>query len=301
MIVAARSQMVETGRLPSGVKSFFENIELHGNPYGLSRSKRGGWAAESEAEQYNGHEYLLYAGCTGSYDTRAQKSTLSLAHILRKANVSFGILGVEENCDGNEVYKLGETGLFETLVEENVALFKGLGVRNIITLSPHAYNVFKNHYPEYGGDFTVFHYTQILCDLIKTEKLNFPNNFQSKITYHDPCFLGRWNNEYEAPREILRSMPGIELLEMEKNRDGALCCGGGAGNFQIDLLGGSKDSPSRRRVREAATAGADILAVACPKCLVMLEDALKSEELEGILSVMDISEIAARICGIQQR
>jgi Fe-S oxidoreductase len=299
MVVAARAEMVETGRLPAGVKSFLENIELQGNPYGASRAKRGMWAAGTDIEQFNGHEYLLYAGCTGSYDTRAQKSIKSLAHVLRKANISFGILGAEENCDGNEVQKLGEAGLFELLAEGNIALFKKLGVQRIITLSPHAFNAFKNYYPGYGGNFEILHYTQFFCYLIKSGKLDFSRGFHVKIAYHDPCFLGRWNNEYEAPREILRNIEGIELVEMEKNRDSSLCCGGGAGNFHIDLLGGSKDSPSRRRAREAAATGADILAVACPKCLVMLEDAVKAEELEGKLSVRDISEITAESWGIE--
>lgn len=296
MVVAARSEMVEAGRLPSAVKSFLENVELHGNPYGASRAKRDVWAAGQGIEHYNGQEYLLYAGCTGSYDTRAQKSTIELAQILRKAGISFGILGTDENCDGNEVLKLGEEGLFEALAEENTALFKKLGIQRIITLSPHAFNAFKNHYPQYGGNFTVFHYTQILSDLIKSKILKPDKKNNVRVSYHDPCFLGRWNNEYETPREILKGIPGIELVEMEKNRDSALCCGGGAGNFQIDLLGGSKDSPSRRRVREAAATGADILAVACPKCLIMLEDAVKSEELESSLKVMDIAEVLAEAC-----
>ena len=298
MVVAARAEMVEAGRLPLAVKSFLENIELHGNPYGLSRAKRGMWTAGMPIEEYNNHEYLLYVGCTGSYDARAQKATKSLAQVLRKAKISFGILGIEENCDGNEVYKLGERGLFEVLAEENTALFKKLGVRSIITLSPHAYNVFKNHYPEYNSDLATSHYTQILYSLTKAGKLDLSRGFNVKVTYHDPCFLGRWNNEYETPREILKSIPGLELIEMEKNRESALCCGGGAGNFQIDLLGGSKDSPSRRRVREAAATGANILAVACPKCLIMLEGAIKAEELENKLSVRDISEILAEACGI---
>jgi len=298
MVVAARAEMVETGRLPLAVKSFLENIELHGNPYGASRAKRGMWTAGMSIEQCNNHEYLLYVGCTGSYDTRAQESTKSLAQVLRKTKISFGILGAQENCDGNEVHKLGEAGLFELLAEGNIALFKSLGVWKIITLSPHAYNAFRNHYPQYGGDFVVFHYTQILRDLVKTGTMDFFRDFHARVTYHDPCFLGRWNGEYKAPREILENIPGIELVEMEKNRGSALCCGGGAGNFQIDLLGGSEDSPSRRRVREAAATGVNILAVACPKCLVMLEDAVKGEGLEEILSVRDISEILAEACGI---
>jgi len=298
MVVAARGEMVETGKLPPAVKNFLENIELYGNPYGTGRSHRGDLAEGTEIEQYNGHEYLFYVGCAGSYDTRARQSTKALAQIFRKAGISFGVLGSEESCDGNEVHKLGEKGLFEVLVQDNITRFKKLGVKNIITLSPHAFNVFKNHYPAYGGDFSIFHYTYIIRDLLKTGRLELSQDLGENITYHDPCFLGRWNNEYETPREILRAIPGADLVEMEKNRESALCCGGGGGNFQIDLLGGSDNSPARRRVREAYETGARILAVACPKCLIMLEDAVKAEGIEEKLFVRDISEIVEKVCGI---
>ncbi len=291
MIIAARGEMVELGRVPLAVKRFLENVELYGNPYGESRAKRGEWADGAGVEKYHGQEYLLYVGCTGSYDTRAQKAVRALTEIMMKAGVSFGVFGAEENCDGNEVHNLGESGLFEVLAENNIEQFKDAGIQKIITFSPHAYNAMKNYYHQYGGFFEVFHYTHILYDLIvngKIDKLKTPN---TKITFHDPCFLGRWNEEYEAPRAILRVVEGVELIEMDKNKEGSLCCGGGGGNFQIDLLGGSENSPARRRVREAYEAGANILAVACPKCLVMLNDAVTSEELTDRLKVMDISEI----------
>jgi len=172
-------------------------------------------------------------------------------------------------------------------------------VHRIVTLSPHSYNAIKNEYPRYEGNFEVLHYTQLLRDLISEGKLDISKGFEAHVTFHDPCFLGRWNSEYEASRTILRAIPGITFIEMEKNRDSALCCGGGGGNFYIDFLGGSPDSPARRRVREAHETGANVLAVACPSCLTMLEDAVKSEELEDKLSVKDISEIVATACGIK--
>lgn len=296
MVVAARGEMVERGKVPQAVRRFLENIDLHGNPYGGARSRRGAWADGTGIEQYNGHEYLYYVGCTGSYDTRAQSSSRALARLLGKAGISFGVLGTGENCDGNEVDKLGEAGLFEVLAEENITRFNDLGVKKIVTLSPHAYNAMKNLYPRYGGSFQVYHYTQLLLELADEGRLEVSGGFNAKVTYHDPCFLGRWNGEYDVPRRLLSKVPSLEFIELEKNRDGALCCGGGAGNFEIDLLGGSEASPSRRRVREAAASGAGILAVACPKCLVMLEDAIKAEELEGRLVVKDIAEIIVEAC-----
>ncbi len=296
MIVAARSEMVERGRLPKNIKTFLENIELYGNPYGSGRTQRNIWAEDEGIDKYSSHEYLLYVGCAGSYDIRAQKATKALAGILKKTGVSFGILGDEENCDGNEVQKMGETGLFEALARGNIYLFKKFGIQKIIVLSPHAFNTFKNHYPEFGGNFSIFHYTHILYNLIADGMITFTDTFKRKVTYHDPCFLGRWNNEYEIPRNIIKAIPGIEFIEMEKHREGALCCGGGAGNFSIDLLGGGKESPARRRIREAYEAGADVLATACPKCLIMLDNAVKEEGFENRLVVRDISEIVLDAC-----
>jgi Fe-S oxidoreductase len=299
MILAAKSEMVEQGKVLPAVKEFLENIERHGNPYGKPRAKRGEWADGTGITQYTGQEYLYYVGCAGSYDTRAQQAARALGQVLKKAGVAFGVLGSEESCDGNEVHTLGEEALFEMLVENNAAHFKNLHVKNIVTLSPHAYNTMKNDYTKHGGSFTVRHYTQVLRDLAKDKKLDVSKGFNNRVTYHDPCFLGRWNSEYEAPRAILKTIPGIKLVEMEKNRDSALCCGGGGGNFCIDLLSGSESSPARRRAREAAETGADILAVACPKCLIMLEDAVKAERLEDRLSVKDVSEIVAEAGGIK--
>jgi len=290
MVVAARNIMVEQGALPSSVKKFLNNVQLHGNPYGISAKKRDQWLKESDIQSYQNQEYLFYVGCEGSYDTRAQNASKALGELLHKAGVSFGVLGNREISDGNEVEMLGEEGLLEELAEKNIRLFNELGVKKIITFSPHSYNVFKNTYPKYGGKYEVFHYTQILPQLIQSGKLE-PPALNKKVTFHDPCFLGRWNQEYEAPRKLLKSLQGVELREMERNKKSALCCGGGSGNFYTDFLGGSEDSPARIRVREAFDTGADILAVACPNCLTMLEDAVKVEGLEENLAVKDISEI----------
>jgi Fe-S oxidoreductase len=291
MITAAKSEMVELGKIPAAVKEFLENIQRQGNPYGNSRAKRGECLEGTGVEPYRGQDYLYYVGCEGSYDTRAQQTARALAKVLQKAGVSFGVLGNEENCDGNEVSKLGEEALFEMLAEDNIARFKSLGVKKIVTLSPHSYNAMKNDYPKYDGSFEVLHYTQLLQNLIQEGKLRFSGKLNARVTYHDPCFLGRWNGEYDAPRAILNSIPGIELIEMEKTKDAALCCGGGSGNFYMDSLGGSEDSPARRRVREAHKTGVNVLSVACPNCLTMFEDAVKAEGLEGSLAVKDISEI----------
>jgi Fe-S oxidoreductase len=288
-IVGARSDMVEKGRIPPRVARFFEAVHGYGNPLKLLRSDRAAWA--NSTKQYSaGDEYLLYIGCLGSYDENGQTMAKSLVNVLKTAEVSFGILGNDEECCGNEIYMLGETGLFQNLVDKNIQKFKELGVKKVVTLCPHSYNAMKNYYPTLGSSFEVYHYTQLLSNLVNKNKIKLSRN-KSKVTYQDPCFLGRYNKIYDEPRQILRSIPEVELLEMEKNRQDAFCCGGGSGNFVMDLLAGDKDSPARVRIREAYATGADILAVACPSCMTMFTDAVKAEELDGKLVVKDISQI----------
>jgi len=287
-IVAARSDMVEKSLVPPHIRDFLNNVSKHGNPWGTARSKRDAWA-EGIRRYKPGDEYLFYVGCVGSYEERGQRMARSLAEILDKAEISFGILGSEEDCDGNEVYTLGEMGLFQELAKKNSQKFKELGVKKVVTLSPHAYNSMKNKYPRFG-DFEVIHYTQLLSDIIKQRKIEL-SALKAKVAYHDPCFLGRYNGVYDTPREILKAIPGIEITEMERTRENSFCCGGGSGNFVIDLLGGSEENPSRIRVREAHGTGAEILVVTCPSCMMMLDDAVKDERLEDELTVKDIAEL----------
>lgn len=291
MVVAAKSQMVETGKVPPLVRKFLQNVQVQGNPYGIDAGKRADWMNGLGIEPYQGQDYLYYVGCEGAYDTRAQGAARATARVLQDAGVSFGVLGVDECCDGNEVDMLGEEALLEDLATKNIDQFSKRGVKNIVTLSPHAYHVFKNKYPAFGGNFNVLHYTQVFADLIKTGKLKGPEQQGVRITFHDPCFLGRWNGEYNAPRKVIGAVKGANFTEMERNKKGALCCGGGAGNFFTDFLGGSEESPARIRAREAGDVKADILAVACPNCLTMLDDAVKAEGLADRIKVMDISEL----------
>ena len=297
VIEEMKAILVESGKVPPKVRDFFENIQKFGNPYGETAEKRVNWMNGSQIKRFDrGDEYLLYVGCVGSYDTRSQKAAKSLAHMLSTAGVSFGVLGEKERCDGNEVLRLGEKDLFQYLAEENIKLFKELGVSKIVTLSPHSYNVFRNEYPALGGNFQVVHYTQFLADLLKRGQIKPAKKRTGKITYHDPCFLGRYNNEYEAPRTILTSMYGTKFVEMGSNKEHSFCCGGGGGNFYTEILSTASNSPARIRIREALTTGVDTLAVACPKCLAMLEDAVKAEDLEGKIQVEDIAELVEANC-----
>jgi succinate dehydrogenase/fumarate reductase iron-sulfur protein len=287
-IAKLRAIAVEKGILTQSLRIFLNNISKHGNPWGFARSKRDPWMGRIKRYQTS-DEYLLYMGCLCSYEERGKSMAEALVELLEMAGISFGILGNEEDCCGNEAYMVGETGLFQELAYRNTEKFKQFGVKKIVTLSPHAYNIMKNEYSRFG-DFEVLHYTNLLSEIIQEKRINLSEQ-KIKVTYHDPCFLGRYNGIYDKPREVLKSIPGIELIEMNRNRENSLCCGGGSGNFVTDTLGGREKSPNRTRVKEAYETGADILVVACPICKIMLDDGIKDEELEGELIVKDIAEL----------
>jgi Fe-S oxidoreductase len=293
IFIAARGELVNKGIIPPPVRDYFKNISISGNPYKEPADQRGQWSEGSLVEEYKDQEYLFYIGDVGSYDERGKKIAKAVGNLLIKAGLSIGILANKEICDGNEVRVLGEEGLFKYLAESNISLFKEKGIKKIITLDPHSFNAFKNDYPELGGVFEVYHYTQIMAPLMESGKVPL-KDINVKVTYHDPCYLGRHNGEYDAPRRILQSIPGIDFIEMEQSRDNAFCCGGGGGNFFTDILGGGEESPSRIRVKQALQTGASIIAVACPQCAKMLDDAIKVEELEDKVEVLDIAEIVGR-------
>jgi len=287
---AAKTELVSEGLVPPAVRDYFKTMSINENPYKEPQDERGKWAEGTDIQRYSNQEYLFYVGDVGSYDERGKKMARHIGGLLSEAGLSFGILGKEETSDGNDVKALGEKWLFQQLAEDNIRKFHEIGVKKIITLDPHAFNVFSQEYPLLGGDFEVWHYTQILNMLAKEKRITI-SSCEMKVTYHDPCYLGRHNRIYEAPREVLSCIPGLELVEMARNREDAFCCGGGGGNFFTDILGTGVDSPNRIRVREAYDTGAEIIAVACPMCSKMLDDAIKSEELEERIAVKDIAEI----------
>jgi len=289
LFIAARQDLVEQGAIPPSVRDYLKAVSVNGNPYKIPQEQRGAWADGLGIERYEDQEYLLYVGDVGSYDELGMKMAGSTARLLRSAGLSFGILAEEETSDGNDVRAVGEKGLADYLAQANIGTFKDKGVKKIITLSPHGYNALKNVYPALGGQFEVFHYSQVLSSL-PADRIH-AGRYEKKVTYHDPCYLGRWNNEYFAPRRLLGSIPGLTLVEMERNMNNALCCGGGGGNFFTDILGTGPDLSSRARVREAIGAGAEIIAVACPQCYKMLDDAVKDEGVQERIRVKDIASI----------
>ena len=298
--IAARGQMVDQGTVPPPVRDYLTRLTAHGNPYKIPTKKRGDWAAKLDIEPFSaGMEYLFYVGDVGSFDPRGMAIARSVAGLLRRLGVSFGILGPGEGSDGNDARALGEFALFEHLARRNVETFRQAGVKRIVTLSPHGYNAFKNLYPQYGGQFTVRHYTHLLAETLPTFEFPGPAGAVGvrRVTFHDPCYLGRHNKDYETARGILDRLPGIERVEMPRNRGDALCCGGGGGNFFTDLVCSGPDTSAGARVEEAAATGAQVLVTACPICTVMLEDAVKARNLDARLEVRELSELVMEAMG----
>lgn len=292
--IAAKAEMVNQGTVPPPVRDYLTRLLEYGNPYKISRKKRGNWAVELAVPSFTAAaEYLFYVGDVGSYDSRGMEMARSVARLLRKLGVSFGILGENEGSDGNDARALGEFELFEHLAKRNIETFRQAGVEKIVTLSPHGYNAIKNDYPRWGGNYTVRHYTQLLDEILPPAGRFGKTGAESvrKATFHDPCYLGRHNKDYDAARAVLDLLPGIQRVEMPRNRADSLCCGGGGGNFFSDLVCSGPDTSAAARVREAVATGAQLLVTACPICTVMLEDAVKSANLEQRLQVRELSEL----------
>lgn len=285
--IAWEQRQVEKG-LPSLLWSVFWNE----NPWAQPPSQRAAWTKGLTLPAFdpNQHEILLYVGCTSSYDRRAQKIARALVQVLNAAGVAYGYLGNEEPCCGESVLSLGHQPYFQEIAANTAGRFHERGVSRLVAISPHCYDVFKRHYPQVSGDFQPLHYTQYLAQLIDEGRLKFKGSLPRRITFQDPCYLGRHNGEYEAPRRVLSAIPAIELVEMPNARADSLCCGGGGGRMWLETAPGERFSDLR--VQEAADTGAEILATACPFCIVCLEDSAKAMQL-GDLRTMDVAEIAA--------
>lgn len=289
-LIDIRSMAVEEGQIAATIRDALESIFKNGNPWGRIRSKRLEWSQGLNVKRISQNtETLYYVGCTSAYDPRVQSVAKNLVLCLQKANVNFGVLGEEENCCGSEVYGMGEKGLFEFLVEENMKIFNKYAVKQVVTNCPHGFHTFKNRYNQ--TSFEPLHHTQLLAKLIDDKRLTFTKEFNKKVIYHDPCFLGKQNNIYEEPRKVIENIPGATLIEFDRSKARSPCCEGGGGRMWVDIPG---PRLAEVRVKDAVAAGAEVLAVACPFCLLTIEDAVKTTWNEGKIQVMDVAEIVAQ-------
>ena len=292
LVISVRSVLVEDGQVPPKIRDVLKSISIRGNPWNIGQEKRSEWAEGLEIKNIADAEVLYYVGCTPAFDPRLHKIAKSLAKTLNKAGVNFGTLGNDEVCCGNEIRRMGDIWSFDALKEMNMEMFTQFPIKQIITTSPHCYNTFKNEYKEL--DIEVNHYSQVIADLIKQKKLTFSKKFEKTVTYHDPCFLGRQNQIFDEPRAILKSIPSLNFVEMDRVRERALCCEGGGGRMWIEAHE-TMERTATIRVQEALDCGAEILATACPFCLLTLEDAVKSKDLEDKIQVLDIIEIVSQV------
>lgn len=297
VMIALRSAVVEGGRIPSTVKAALQSVFTQGNPLALSREDRDAWVGDlpvCRVSDKPGAEYLYFVGCTPSYDPRIQNVSRTIVRALNQAGVDFAILGQEESCCGSEVRRLGEAGLFEMLVEENLEAWQGFGVTKVVTTSPHCYNTLKNDYP--AGALLSMHYTELIEELLREGRLVFRGEVKKTVTYHDPCYLGKHNQIYDAPRAILKNVPGLRFIEMDRSRERSLCCEGGGGRMWLEGTN-IEERLAHQRVQEAIDTGAELLATACPFCVLTLEDAVKIRGLEDRIQVVDIMELVAQVMG----
>jgi len=291
-LISMRSVLVEDGQLPPKIRDVLKSISVRGNPWGIGQEKRSEWAQGLNIKSIADAEILYYVGCTPAFDPRLQKVAVALSTALTKGGVNFGILGNDEVCCGNEIRRMGDIWSFDALKEMNLEMFKQFPIKQIITTSPHCYNTFKNEYLELTVD--VKHYAQVVSDLIKKKKLKFTRKLEKTVTYHDPCFLGRQNQIFDEPRAILKSIPGINFVELDRARERALCCEGGGGRMWIEAHEATERTATIR-VQDALDHGAEILATACPFCILTLEDAVKNMGVEDKIKVCDIMELVTQV------
>lgn len=289
-IIKLRGHLVEAGRVPRTVGQALTSVFRNANPFEMPRAERAAWANDLSLKNalQEPVEVLYFAGCMPSYEPRLQPVARALVKVMTTAGIEVGTLGDAEGCCGSEVRRMGEQGLFEMIVEEAEEQFAAVKAQRMITTSPHCLDVFKHQYPFLN--FPVQHYSQFVASLVQEGRLTFNGRINKQVTYHDPCYLGRKNQIFDEPRAILQAISGIELVEMDRCRETSLCCEGGGGRMWFDGT-----NPGQRlshdRVRQALATGAEVLATACPFCLMTLTDAVTVLGLEEQIVVKDIIEL----------
>ncbi|MFC0272434.1 heterodisulfide reductase-related iron-sulfur binding cluster [Metabacillus herbersteinensis] len=299
-IIDLRRYLVLTeGKMDPDAQRAMTNIERQGNPWGLNRKERETWREAREdvvvptvkevKKAGEDFEYLFWVGSMGSYDNRSQKIALSFAKLLNEAGVSFAILGNKEKNSGDTPRRLGNEFLFQELATKNIEEFEKNEVKKIVTIDPHAYNIFKNEYPDFGLEAEVYHHTELLAELVKNGRLTPKFEVNETITFHDSCYLGRYNEVYDAPRDILKAIPGVSLVEMERNRETGMCCGAGGGLMWMEEDTGSRINVSR--TEQALAVNPSVISSGCPYCLTMLSDGTKAKEVEEQVATYDVAEL----------
>lgn len=306
-IIDLRRYLVLTeGKMDPDAQRAIQNIERQGNPWGLNRKAREDWreirddvnvpTVKEMKKADEEFEYLFWVGSMGSYDNRSQKIALSFAKLLNEAGVKFAILGNKEKNSGDTARRLGNEFLFQELATKNIEELEKNEVKKIVTIDPHAYNTFKNEYPDFGLETEVYHHTELLAKLVKEGRLVPKYEVNETITFHDSCYLGRYNDVYDQPRDILKAIPGVKLVEMDRNRETAMCCGAGGGLMWMEEDTGHRINIAR--TEQALAVKPTVISSACPYCLTMLSDGTKAKEVEEQVATYDVAELLEKaVCG----
>jgi Fe-S oxidoreductase len=276
--------------VPASLRSAVGSLKSAGNPWGGLRNERAEWARDLAIPSVNGQTEMLYFSCcVPAYDPKMGSVARATARILKETGANFGIIGARESCCGESVRKAGNFAVFESLAASNINLFHESGVREIVVSSPHCYDTFKNEYPPLGGDFKVVHLAQYLSRLVDEGRLAYKKPFPKKVVYHDPCYLGRHSDIYDEPRKVLSSIPGLTLMDEMNGRENSLCCGGGGARIWMETKKGERFSDIL--VEQALELGAEVLATACPYCILNFKDSVLTMGRADVLEVRDVSEI----------
>lgn len=288
-----RNLVLMESQFPPELNTVFKNLETNFSPWAFNSQDRANWAEGHDVKtmsEDNDTEYLFWVGCAGSFDSRYQKVSQAIVQLFNKTGVDFRILGTEEKCNGDTARRLGNEYLAQMMMQENIETLNGYKVKKIVTGCPHCYNSIKNEYPQFGGNFEVYHHSEILQDLVKSGKIQFKDeNEKNSVTFHDSCYLGRYNGIYDEPRDSISKINGINLVEMERNKDKGFCCGAGGGRMFLEETEGTRIN--EERTREALETNSDTIASACPFCMTMLNDGVKSFGKNEEVAVKDIAEI----------
>lgn len=295
-----RNLVLARNKMPETVQLMLRNMQSRGHPWAGVQSLRlrGDWTAGLDVKilpECGDVDILLFVGCTGALVERNVQATLALVKVLKAAGINFGVLGQTETCCGDPARRVGYEFQFQIMAEQNIAMFKEYNIKKIVTACPHCYNSFKNEYTRYGADFQAVHYTQLIAELIKGGRLKLNTKISSAFTYHDPCYLGRYNAGYSAPREIINVLSGATLREMERSRNRSFCCGGGGGHTWMEEQTGTRVNVNR--LAQVLQTGADTVVTACPYCLQMMEEGIERKEVKERLKARDIAELVAEAMG----
>ncbi|MBC7186255.1 MAG: 4Fe-4S dicluster domain-containing protein [Calditrichaeota bacterium] len=296
-IVDMRRALVLTeARFPQELNPAFRGLETNANPWGISSASRAAWTeglGVPSIQERPDAEYLWFVGCAGSFDDRGVKISRALAHLLNAAGVSYAVLGAEESCCGDPARRAGNEYVAMTLMQQNVELFGRYGVKKVLTSCPHCYNVLKNEYRQFGGSYQVVHHSELLAQLLAEGRLRPTGSVASEVVFHDSCYLGRYNNIYSRPREVLQAATGKPPRELSRHKQRSFCCGAGGGRMWMEERLGTRINHAR--TDEALATGAQTLAVACPFCLIMLDDGVKDRGAEERMRVLDIAQVLAQV------